>query len=264
MMMIAQRLLLTLLSIFILCISYKCNDGKHTAFVHAFGINYNYYGRVRVVGYRNINNSSSSSSSKSQMVHEDAIGSSSTRGLFFPRDIRSSTTSFTQISMNSDSSEEEATEAEDLGPQSISVLGTPLVCCCDNVRNSGIGTGFYRNGYCSTGQDDLGRHTVCVEASTEFLEYSKQVGNDLSTPVPQYMFPGLQNGDIWCLCAQRWVQAYNDGKAPKLFLRSTHEKTLTYVPIEILRKFALDGDEADEVVNNLNEQRAKLNDLLKD
>ena len=155
-------------------------------------------------------------------------------------------------------------EDEDYGgPQSINVLGTPLECCCANVRN-GIGTGFYRNGYCSTGADDLGRHTVCVQVTDDFLTYSKNVGNDLSTPVPQYLFPGLQEGDLWCLCAQRWVQAYNDGMAPKLYLQATHEKTLTYVPIEILRMYALDGNEADEVKQSLDEQRAKLNDLFND
>lgn len=153
---------------------------------------------------------------------------------------------------------------EDYGPQSINVLGTPMKCCCENVRNSGIGTGFYRNGYCSTGTEDLGRHTVCIQATAEFLDYSKKVGNDLSTPVPQYMFPGLNAGDLWCLCAQRWVQAYQAGMAPKLFLQSTHEKTLSYVPLEILRNYAIDKDEADKVLDELNGQRAKLKDLFKE
>lgn len=153
---------------------------------------------------------------------------------------------------------------EDYGPQSINVLGTSMRCCCENVRNSGIGTGFYRNGYCSTGTEDLGRHTVCIQATAEFLEYSKKIGNDLSTPVPQYMFPGLKAGDLWCLCAQRWVQAYQAGMAPKLFLQSTHEKTLSYVPLEILRNYAIDKDEADAVLDALNDQRAKLKDLFKE
>ncbi len=163
-----------------------------------------------------------------------------------------------------DDQDEEHDDEEDFGPQSINVLGTPLKCCCENVGGSGIGTGFYRNGFCSTGTDDIGRHTVCIEATTDFLEFSQQVGNDLSTPVPQYMFPGLKEGDIWCLCAQRWAQAYNAGMAPKLFLQSTHEKTLTYVPLEILRKFAVDGDEADQVLDSLNDQRAKLNNLFEE
>ena len=122
--------------------------------------------------------------------------------------------------------------------------------------------GFYRNGFCSTGPDDLGRHTVCIQATADFLSYSKSVGNDLSTPAPHYYFPGLKHGDIWCLCAERWVQAYKAGVAPKLFLKSTHEKTLDYVPVEILRQFALDGKEADSELRALNEQRLKLDKLM--
>mmetsp|Transcript_16391 Transcript_16391/g.39220 ORF Transcript_16391/g.39220 Transcript_16391/m.39220 type:complete len:212 (+) Transcript_16391:63-698(+) len=142
------------------------------------------------------------------------------------------------------------------------VLGTDLSCCCSNVGGSGIGTGFYRNGFCATGEMDMGRHTVCVRATDEFLEYSKSVGNDLSTPMPQYNFPGLNDGDVWCLCAQRWAQAYNAGKAPQLFLQSTHEKTLDFIPIDVLRAFAIDADEADAVMNKLNLQRNELNGLM--
>jgi len=144
----------------------------------------------------------------------------------------------------------------------INVLGSQLLPCCANVGQSGIATGFYRNGYCCTGEQDLGRHTVCVQVSDEFLRFSQQVGNDLSTPMPNYMFPGLKDGDIWCLCAQRWVQAYESNMAPKLFLKGTHEKTLTYVPFEVLREYAIDREEADKVVDALNEQRSKLNKLL--
>jgi uncharacterized protein (DUF2237 family) len=151
---------------------------------------------------------------------------------------------------------------EDRGATSINVLGTTMVPCCSDVGGSGIGTGFYRNGYCSTGEQDLGRHTVCIQATDDFLTFSASVGNDLSTAFPEYMFPGLKEGDIWCLCAQRWAQAYNAGKAPKLFLRATHEKTLDFVPFEILREYALDAEEADATLNNLNEMRAKLNKLL--
>mmetsp|Transcript_20503 Transcript_20503/g.29735 ORF Transcript_20503/g.29735 Transcript_20503/m.29735 type:complete len:238 (-) Transcript_20503:331-1044(-) len=149
-------------------------------------------------------------------------------------------------------------------PEAVSsnVLGTPLLCCCANVRDTGIGTGFYRNGFCSTGEQDLGRHTVCVQVTEKFLEFSKSVGNDLSTPVPEYMFPGLKEGDVWCLCAQRWAQAFNAGKAPRVFLRATHEKTLDYVPFEILQKFAIDSDEAEQALNELDEQRKKLEKLL--
>jgi uncharacterized protein len=88
----------------------------------------------------------------------------------------------------------------------VNVLGTPLQVCCSNVRETGIGTGFYRDGCCTTGEQDVGRHTVCVQVTVKFLEFSRKVGNDLSTPAPQYLFPGLKDGDIWCLCAQRWVQ----------------------------------------------------------
>lgn len=165
---------------------------------------------------------------------------------------------------NDDDEEDEGDITQPRAESASNVLGTSLQCCCSSVRDTGIGTGFYRNGYCSTGEDDLGRHTVCIEATSSFLEYSKKVGNDLSTPIPQFMFPGLMEGDRWCLCAQRWVQAYQDGYAPKLYLQSTHEKTLTYVPLEVLREYAIDGDDADEKLKKLNEQRDKLNDLLKD
>ena len=103
---------------------------------------------------------------------------------------------------------------------------------------------------------------MCIQATADFLLYSKSVGNDLSTPAPHYYFPGLKHGDIWCLCAERWVQAYQAGVAPKLFLKSTHEKTLDYVPLEVLRHFALDGKEADSDLNDLNEQRSKLDKLM--
>jgi len=142
------------------------------------------------------------------------------------------------------------------------VLGTKLSCCCSNVGGSGIGTGYYRNGYCATGEQDVGRHTVCVRVTDDFLSYSRSVGNDLSTPIPQYSFPGLNDGDIWCLCAQRWAQAYNAGHAPKLFLQATHEKTLDYVPLDILKIFAIDANEASAVMDKLNLQRSLLDDLV--
>ncbi len=120
-----------------------------------------------------------------------------------------------------------------------------------------------RNGFCSTGENDVGRHTVCVQVTDEFLSYSKSVGNDLSTPMPEYLFPGLKEGDIWCLCAQRWAQAYNAGKAPKLFLQSTHEKTLDFIPLEVMKVFAIDAEESTTVINKLNLQRSQLNEMLK-
>lgn len=145
---------------------------------------------------------------------------------------------------------------------SINVLGTRMECCCSNVRDTGVGTGFYRNGYCSTGAQDVGRHTVCVKVTAEFLEFSASVGNDLSTAFPEYAFPGLKDGDIWCLCAQRWAQAYQFGKAPKLYLKATHEKTLDYVDFTVLREFALDGNEADEEKEVLDEKRDRLEKLF--
>ena len=108
----------------------------------------------------------------------------------------------------------------------------------------------------------MGRHTVCISATEEFLAYSTSVGNDLSTPMPEYHFPGLKEGDIWCLCSQRWAQAYNAGKAPKLYLQATHEKTLDYVPLEILKTFAIDGEESRTVEDKLNLQRNQLNELI--
>ena len=145
---------------------------------------------------------------------------------------------------------------------SINVLGTRMECCCSNVRNTGVGTGFYRNGYCSTGAQDVGRHTVCVKVTDDFLEFSKSVGNDLSTPFPEYMFPGLKEGDVWCLCAQRWAQAYQAGKAPQLYLRATHEKTLDYVAFDVLRQYALDGEEADADKGALDAKRDQLEKLF--
>jgi uncharacterized protein len=145
----------------------------------------------------------------------------------------------------------------------VNVLGTPLQCCCANVGgDDGIGTGFYRNGFCETGSQDLGRHTVCVQVTADFLQFSKSVGNDLSTPAPQFLFPGLKHNDIWCLCAARWTHAYQNGMAPKVFLQATHQKTLDYVPYEILRGFAVDGAEADASLARLNDQRSKLDKLL--
>ena len=155
-------------------------------------------------------------------------------------------------------------DGEVSGASSINVLGTKMECCCANVGNSGIVTGFYRNGFCSTGSQDFGRHTVCVQVTEQFLAFSKSVGNDLSTPMPQYMFPGLKEGDTWCLCAQRWAQAYQmkPELAPKLYLKATHEKTLDYVPFDILKMYALDKEEAEAELKSLDDQRAKLEKMV--
>ncbi len=101
-------------------------------------------------------------------------------------------------------------------------------------------TGFYRNGCCDTGREDLGSHTVCAVMTDAFLEFSKSRGNDLSTPVPEYGFPGLQPGDRWCLCAPRWQEAFQAGKAPKVVLRATHQGALDYCALSDLKRHAID------------------------
>ena len=117
--------------------------------------------------------------------------------------------------------------------QSINVLGEPLGLCGDDPV-----TGFFRDGMCNTCDEDVGSHTVCVEVSARFLEYSRFKGNDLSTPVPEFGFAGLQEGDRWCLCAARWLQAYQDGMAPRVFLTRTHQRALETVPLELLKEYA--------------------------
>ena len=102
-------------------------------------------------------------------------------------------------------------------------------------------TGFYRDGCCTTGPEDVGSHTVCVEVTAEFLEFSKAAGNDLSTPMLQYGFPGLQPGDHWCLCAPRWQEALDAGHAPKVILAATHEGALAFCDLEDLKAHAVDG-----------------------
>ena len=115
------------------------------------------------------------------------------------------------------------------------VLGTPLETCCMDPL-----TGFYRNGRCDTGADDLGLHTVCAQVTAEFLEFSRGRGNDLSTPHPPG-FPGLEPGDKWCLCVQRWKEALQSGVAPPVVLEATHISTLEFVSLEDLRAHALDA-----------------------
>lgn len=110
------------------------------------------------------------------------------------------------------------------------VLGTELQPCCFEPK-----TGFYRDGYCHTGPQDVGTHVVCAEMTEEFLTYTASRGNDLSTPVPAYNFPGLKPGDKWCLCVSRWKEAYDAGVAPGVVLERTHEKALQYVSLEMLR-----------------------------
>ena len=114
------------------------------------------------------------------------------------------------------------------------VLGTELATCSKKPL-----TGFLRTGCCETGPDDFGVHTVCVRVTAEFLEFSRERGNDLSTPMPEYEFPGLKPGDRWCLCAARWREAFEAGCAPMVDLAATHAATLEIVRLEDLKKHAL-------------------------
>lgn len=118
---------------------------------------------------------------------------------------------------------------------SVNVFGDPLIpCSVDPI------TGFFRDGCCNTGGEDLGYHTVCIEVSKAFLEFSRFKGNDLSTPQPEFNFPGLKEGDRWCLCAARWKEAHEQGMAPRVHLRRTHIRTLEIVAMELLKPYAAD------------------------
>lgn len=119
---------------------------------------------------------------------------------------------------------------------SINVLGGPLQSC--SVAPI---TGFFRNGCCDTGPADHGQHTVCAVMTDEFLAMSKYLGNDLSTPRPEYGFAGLKAGDRWCLCAGRFLQAHEEGAAPRVNLAATHQTTLQVVPLEVLQAYANDS-----------------------
>lgn len=119
--------------------------------------------------------------------------------------------------------------------QALNVFGEPLAPCgLDPV------TGFYRDGCCNTGYEDVGIHVVCARMTQEFLEFSRKRGNDLTTPVPESGFPGLKPGDRWCLCAGRWKEALDAGKAPPVVLAATHEEALAVVALEDLKRHALD------------------------
>jgi uncharacterized protein (DUF2237 family) len=121
------------------------------------------------------------------------------------------------------------------GPSELNVLGEPLQPCSSDPL-----TGFFRTGYCAAGPDSAAVHLVCIEATDDFLAYSKSVGNDLSTPMPQFSFPGLVAGNRWCLVAMRWLQAYQAGMAPRVYLRSTNQAVLGAIPLGVLRGYALD------------------------
>ena len=115
------------------------------------------------------------------------------------------------------------------------VLGTPLEACCMNPL-----TGYYRNGKCHTGPGDHGLHVICVQVTDTFLKFGQSRGNDLITPVPDFQFPGLKDGDYWCVCLSRWVEALEAGCAPPVKLTATHISALEFVDLDVLRQYALD------------------------
>ncbi len=120
---------------------------------------------------------------------------------------------------------------------SLNVFGEALEACSTDPM-----TGFFRDGACETCAEDRGSHTVCCEMTAEFLAYSKYVGNDLSTPRPEYNFVGLNPGDGWCVCASRWLQAAEEGAAPPVNLRATHKRALEVIPMEMLEAHAVGAD----------------------
>ncbi|WP_263367654.1 DUF2237 family protein [Edaphobacter bradus] len=127
---------------------------------------------------------------------------------------------------------------EPIKAPALNVLGQPLgTCGCEPM------TGFYRDGCCNTGPDDLGVHTVCCVVTADFLHVSRELGNDLSTPMPQYGFPGLKPGDRWCVCAARWLEVQQAGAACPIVLEATHEATLAIIPFEILIQYSVVPDQ---------------------
>ena len=117
--------------------------------------------------------------------------------------------------------------------ESLNVLDEKLLPCSREPL-----TGFFRDGHCNTCEADNGSHTICAVMTEEFLKFSASMGNDLISPIPHYQFPGLKEGDIWCLCVSRWIEAHKAGKAPKIILEATHEKTLEYTSLDLLVKYA--------------------------
>jgi uncharacterized protein len=120
-------------------------------------------------------------------------------------------------------------------PPQLNVFGEPLAECGTEPI-----TGWTRSGCCETDAQDVGAHTVCSVVTADFLDFSRERGNDLSTPRPEYGFPGLKPGNRWCLCAARWLEAHEAGRAPRVRLRATHRRTLTLVPLDILKPYAVD------------------------
>lgn len=126
-------------------------------------------------------------------------------------------------------------------PRGKNVLGEELQPCSTDPM-----TGWFRNGCCETGQGDMGMHVICCRVTEEFLEFSKSAGNDLSTPVPEFNFPGLKPGDQWCVCAARWKEAYEAGMACGVVLAATHMSTLEFVSLDELKEYAVDEEEAED------------------
>ena len=122
-----------------------------------------------------------------------------------------------------------------MSDKQLNVFDEVIEVCCKNPI-----TGFYRDGFCHTDEFDRGMHVVCAKVTNDFLNFSKTRGNDLSTPRPDLNFPGLKEGDSWCLCAERWKEAYESGFAPKIFLKKTNKKALKIIDFAILKEFALD------------------------
>lgn len=116
----------------------------------------------------------------------------------------------------------------------LNVYGKPLISCCSDPM-----TGYFRDGFCRTMPQDTGTHVVCALITNEFLEFTKSKGNDLSTPIPQWNFPGLKAGDKWCLCVSRWLEAEKAGVAPKIDLNATHMKALEFTTLEFLETFKI-------------------------
>ncbi|MCR9198406.1 MAG: DUF2237 domain-containing protein [Planctomycetaceae bacterium] len=119
------------------------------------------------------------------------------------------------------------------------VFGGELIACSTDPM-----TGFFRTGTCDTCGDDAGMHTVCAEVTDEFLQFSQQAGNDLTTPRPEYRFPGLRQGDRWCICLPRWIEALEAGVAPKILLEATHMSAIEHISMDTLLKYGLDADKA--------------------
>jgi uncharacterized protein (DUF2237 family) len=128
--------------------------------------------------------------------------------------------------------------------EDLNVVGGTLLACSGPDPQAPV-TGFYRDGCCATGPEDVGSHTVCSIMTAEFLEFSKLAGNDLSTPRPEWGFPGLAAGDRWCVCAARWLEAYDAGRAPTVVLGATHARALEIVPIDALLAHSLQADPAE-------------------